>query len=56
LGKKLNILRIAASDGKQEGNPAGVWIGDVLPNERIPRKNTLTFSAIYRAHKAGEKI
>jgi PhzF family phenazine biosynthesis protein len=35
LGKKLNILRIAAfSDGKQGGNPAGVWIGDVLPNEK----------------------
>ena len=31
---KLNILRIAAfSDGMQGGNPAGVWIGDTLPDE-----------------------
>jgi PhzF family phenazine biosynthesis protein len=30
----LNILKIAAfSDGEQGGNPAGVWIGDVLPDE-----------------------
>lgn len=31
---KLNIKKIAAfSDGEQGGNPAGVWIGDVLPDE-----------------------
>ena len=30
----LNILRIAAfSDGEMGGNPAGVWIGDALPDE-----------------------
>lgn len=31
---KLNILKIAAfSDGEQGGNPAGVWIGNALPDE-----------------------
>jgi len=31
---KLNVLKIAAfSDGDRGGNPAGVWIGDVLPDE-----------------------
>lgn len=31
---KFNILKIAAfSDREQGGNPAGVWIGDVLPDE-----------------------
>ncbi|MFC5479272.1 PhzF family phenazine biosynthesis protein [Massilia suwonensis] len=30
----LDVQRIAAfSDGAQGGNPAGVWIGDVLPDE-----------------------
>ena len=28
----MTVLRIAAfSDGKQGGNPAGIWIGDALP-------------------------
>jgi len=31
---KLNVLKIAAfSDGDRGGNPAGIWIGDVLPDE-----------------------
>ena len=35
----LNILKIAAfSDGEQEGNPAGVWIGNSLPDEVTMRR------------------
>lgn len=55
---ELNILKIAAfSDGESGGNPAGVWIGDTLPDDKIMQNGAseIGFSETVFAAPVGDK-